>query len=262
MISVLIPSFKPGEYFKECIKSLEGQTLSKDSFFVYIALNGPQVPYEYNINSVLERISFRYKYIYIKEPGVSSARNELIDSSDGDYVVFLDDDDVLSENYLENLLKVSTDKYMGISNIVNFERDINKPKENYIGKTFLNLNNYETSKFKTRKFFSSVMAKMIHRDMIEDIRFDTRLSKGEDSLFMTLISKNILGIKKTPGNTFYYVYERENSASRKKTHIHKEIKVAVYLMRTYILLLFNSNYNSLFLLTRIAAILKKILKKL
>jgi len=167
---------------------------------------------------------------------------------------------LLSENYLENLLNVSTDKFIAISNIYNFEKDINNLKENYIGKTFDLLDDTETSKYKIRKYFSSPMAKMIHRSMIQDIRFDDKVSKGEDSLFMAMISKNVLGIKKTNKDTCYYVYEREGSATRKKVKKSKELKTIFYLTYQYIKLFFRNDYEKLFILTRIMATLRKILK--
>lgn len=259
-LAILIPSYKPKEYFKKCLLSLEKQSLNKNIFSVYIALNGPKDFYESYILTILESMSFKHSYIYIDEAGVSNARNKLIEASTEEYIVFIDDDDCISENYLENLLKVSRKRIMGISNIYNFEKDIKEMKENYISKSFDNLNNIETSAYKTRKYFSSPVAKMIHRSMIQDIRFDVKVSKGEDSLFMAMISKNVLGIRKTSGDTCYYVYERIGSATRKKTKISSEIKTIFYLTGQYLKLLFNKDYKKFFILTRIVATLLKLLK--
>ncbi len=259
-VAVLIPSFKPQDYFEKCLFSLNKQSLSRDKFCVYIALNGPQYPYENYIFDLLEKMSFKYKYLYIKQPGVSNARNKLIENSNEEFIVFIDDDDLVSKNYLENLLKVSTDESIGISNIYNFEKDINNLKENYIGKRFELLDDSEISKYKIRKYFSSPMAKMIHRDMIQDIRFDEKVSKGEDSLFMAMLSQNVLGVKKTDKDTCYYVYEREGSATRKKIQKTEELRTIFYLTSQYIRLFFKNDYEKLFILTRIVATLRKLLK--
>lgn len=259
-VAVLIPTYKPKDYFEKCLMSLENQTLGKNKFTVYIALNGPKDDYEKFIFELLKKISFKYKYIYLEQAGVSNARNKLIDLSVEEYIVFLDDDDLVSENYLENLLSVSSDKFIAIANIYNFEKDIDSLKENYIGKTFVLLDDIETSKYKIRKYFSTPWAKMIHRSMIQDIRFDKKVSKGEDSLFMAMISKNVLGIKKTTKDTCYYVYEREGSATRKKVKKSKELKTILYLTAQYVKLFLKKDYEKVFILTRIAATLRKLLR--
>ena len=259
-ISIIIPSYKPANYLEKCLVSLENQTLTKDKYKVYIALNGPKDDFEKYILSLLSKMSFEYKYIYIEQAGVSNARNKLIENSHEEFIVFLDDDDLISENYLENLLSVSSKDYIGISNIYNFERNISEKKENYIGKTFKVLQDGEKSKYKIRKYFSSPVAKMIHRNMIEDIRFDVKVSKGEDSLFMAMISKNVIGIKKTTKDTCYYVYERIGSATRKKVKKSKELKTILYLTAQYVKLLFKKDYEKVFILTRIVATLLKLLK--
>jgi len=259
-VAVLIPTSKPGNYIEKCLLSIENQTLSKDKYCVYIGLNGPRFPYENYVLQVLSKMSFRYKYLYIPKAGVSNARNILIESSHEDFIVFLDDDDLISENYLENLLKVSTHEYIGISNIYNFKNNLDNLKENYIGKTFNFLNDGETSKYKIRKYFSPSCGKMIHRNMIGNIKFDEKVSKGEDSLFMAMISKNVLGIRKTSKDTCYYVHERIGSLTRRKSKISMEIKTNFYLTYKYLKLLYKKEYDKVFILTRIVATLLKLLK--
>lgn len=260
-VAVLIPSYQPKEYIDRCLSSLENQTLSKEKYCIYIALNGQKDPYEKYIKSIIEKMNSTCRYLYIKEAGVSNARNRLLDYSTEDYVVFVDDDDVVSENYLENLLEISSESYMGISNIVNFRREINDFTENYIGKLFINLSDVEVSKFKIRKYFSSPWAKIIHRKMIKDYKFDIKLKNGEDGLFMAMISKNILGTCKTSKDTYYYVFERAESASRIKRSLSDRFTAFSYLSKKYTRLLITTGYDKVFILTRLAATLRYVLKR-
>lgn len=257
-IAVLIPTYKPKDYFLRCLQSLEKQKISKDDFCVYIALNGVKSPYEKFIKEMLISFNFNYQYFYLEQAGVSKARNYLIDKSIEEYIVFVDDDDVLSENYLNNLLEVSSRDYMGISNTLSFDVSLDSIKANFVGDSFNNLSFLELSKFKSRKYYSSPWAKMLHRDQIGKIRFNEGLKRHEDSFFMAQISKNIKGVKKTSKDTFYYVYEREGSASREKINILEELKYQVYLYNKYLILLLNPNYNKLFIATRIAATVKNL----
>lgn len=259
MISVLIPTYMPSDYLDLCFYSLEKQILSKSKYTVYICLNGPKENYENHVKSLLSKYNFNYQYIYIDTPGASNARNKLIEISSEQYVCFVDDDDQISSNYLNELLLNSTEEIIGISNIYNFQKSTHERKENYIGKRFKKINDIEHSLIKCREYFSSPCAKLIHREIIADTRFDIKLSRGEDSLFMATLSKRVIGVKKTNKSACYYVYERQGSVSRKKSSIISKIKRSYYLNTKYILMLFQG-YNFPFILTRIAATIFQIIK--
>lgn len=261
-VAVLIPTYKPKDYFVRCLQSLDQQTLSKERFCVYIALNGSDEADAHYVQHVLTspeyHFSFNYQFFVLEQAGVSHARNYLLDHTEEPYVVFVDDDDVLSANYLDNLLAVTSTKYMGISNTLSFDSSVETTRDNFIGITFNSLNAVERSKFKSRKYFSSPWAKMLHRSHINELRFDEKLKRNEDSFFMAELSKNIQGVKKTSSDTFYYVYERAGSASRSQVKFKEELAIQLYVYYKYFLLLFNPKYNQLFILTRIAATMKHI----
>ncbi len=251
-ISILIPSYMPSWYLERCLSSLAIQSLSKNNFKVYLALNGPKDGYEAFVLGLLEKYSLPYEYVYLEEASVSSARNKLLDISREEYVAFIDDDDVVSGNYLEQLLRHASVDYISISNVSNFTDSVDDLAENYIGKSFFSLKRTEASLFKARKFFSSPWAKLIPRKAIGSIRFDPKLKVGEDSLFMAELSKRVKGVRKTDSSACYYVYQREGSASRRKVGRVEEIKRVSYLVATYGSMLFKG-YNSPFILSRIAA---------
>lgn len=256
-ISILIPTYKPDWYIKRCLESIEEQSLSKDDFKVFIALNGPKENYKSYVQHVLKSCSFNYSFYYLEKAGVSSARNYLIRNSTGPFIVFVDDDDVLSSSYLEELLEASSENTLGVSNVYTFEKSISERKLNYISKSFLSLAAVEKSKFKSRKYFSSPCAKMIHRNIIGLTRFNTKLAIGEDALFMAELSKKVEAVRKTSSEAIYYVYQREGSASRSKVNKLQEIKRIFYLISAYFLMLFKG-YNTMFTLTRIAATAKQL----
>lgn len=257
-IAVLIPTYKPGDYLESCLKSIDNQTLPKERFKVYMALNGPKQGYDTYIRNLLLSFSFSYELFYLEEASVSNARNYLIDNSDEPFIVFIDDDDLVSVNYLEELYIASDKTILGISNVKNFSNDISSLKDNYIGNAFLKINPIEKSKYKTRKYYSSPCAKMIHRMIIADTRFDINLSIGEDSLFMAELSHRVKSVRKTVETACYYVCEREGSATRKKIDRKKEFERITYLLRRYSQMLFSPHYDRIFIMTRIAATLKHI----
>ncbi|MDP5291624.1 glycosyltransferase family 2 protein [Oceanimonas sp. CHS3-5] len=254
-ISVLIPSYKPEAYVEHCLESIEQQTLSKSLFTVYIALNGPKEKFESFLTGLLGSYSFNFRYYYLPEPSVSSARNFLIDNSGEEFLTFIDDDDCITPNYLKSLLDVSDDDVLGVGNVFNFNTNPSERKESYIGKAFLNVNDVENLNFKSRKFFSSACGKLIHRSMIDGVRFDNNLAVGEDSLFMAKISRNVRAIRKVRTDACYLVFERKGSATRKEINKIDEMNRIIYLLKAYCSMLLKKDYDKVFVLTRVAATL-------
>lgn len=246
----------PQEYIEKCFDSIDKQTLSKDFFKVYIALNGQKEPYFEYLKSLLIKFDFENELVYIEEAGVSNARNRLLDISKEPFITFIDDDDLISSSYLEELLNVSDEKFLGVSNSYSFTNTIENLNENFIGKSFTSLKQIETSKYKTRKYFSPPCAKLISREIIGNVRFDKKVAIGEDSLFMAELSYRVVGIRKTSPKACYYINEREGSSTRKKLNKRKEIKRILYLLKRYIDMLFSNKYNKVFILTRMAATFK------
>lgn len=262
-IAIILPTYKPKEYYlKRCFESLNNQSLSKNKFTVYIGLNGERNQYERLILNLLKCYSFKYKYVYISKSGVSNARNILLDKAGEEYVTFIDDDDCVSFAYLNNLLSVSEPSKITVSNVMLFSKDIKEASSSFLTGSYERLSGEESNKFTTRKFYSPVCGKLIHRNAIDNIKFDTNIKNGEDSLFMAMISKNINSIVKANNQAIYYVYERENSASRKKILLKDKFKNYYYLCKIYISLLNDNEYDKIFIMSRIAATLKKMVLRL
>jgi glycosyltransferase involved in cell wall biosynthesis len=252
-ISVLIPTCKPQAYFIECLNAIQAQTLEKDFYKVYVCLNGERDPYFDYIREALTRLNFQFEFFYLHEASVSLARNLLLEKAKEKFVVFIDDDDLVSPGYLAEMLKVSSAHTMVISRIYNFRVSICERRLNYIGQTFNQLIDGEASKFKTRKYFSSACAKLLHRDIIASSRFDPKLTKGEDSLFMAEISKNVMSIRKADSSASYYVRERVGSVTRRKIHRVTEIKMLIYLLGKFLKILIAPGYQKSFICSRLLA---------
>ncbi|WNY31779.1 glycosyltransferase family A protein [Acinetobacter calcoaceticus] len=96
MIEIIIPTYKPKEYFYECLSSLDNQKISFSKFRVVIVLNGPKEPYYSLILKWLEDFDFNVLLMHTDTSGVSHARNIALNNCDldVDYVCFLDDDDI------------------------------------------------------------------------------------------------------------------------------------------------------------------------
>src|SRR5690606_29975272 len=120
MIELIIPTFKPKDYLYECLHSIDEQNIDFSLFKVTIVLNGPKEPYYNKIKHWLGSCRFNSELLYSEISGVSYARNMALNKCVSTYVTFLDDDDVLSFNYLSSLIcKAQLDSIV-VSNTYNF----------------------------------------------------------------------------------------------------------------------------------------------
>lgn len=253
-LAVLIPSYAPGDYILNCLDSLENQTLDKNIFCVYIALNGSERPYREFLLEALNGYSFNSRLFYLEEAGVSNARNFLLSISSEKYICFLDDDDSLSPAYLESLYNNSDEHCMAVANVRTRKPGHERFNDNYITRAFKKMNDYETSLFNVRQYFSSPCAKILHRDMIGDTVFDRSLTRGEDALFMTQLSRRIKSVKKVTTEAYYVVNKREGSATRSRIRKLEELKRVTYLVTKYLKLAFDKRYERKLVFSRILAV--------
>lgn len=257
-ISIIIPTYKPGPYLKDCLESINNQTMDKKCFEVIIVLNGVINPYKEYIYNLTKMYDLNSVVILTETPGVSNARNIGLSRAQGEYVCFIDDDDKISPSYLENLYYKATPNNIVASNVKAFYNDSNDLGNDYIAAAYKKLIHKKDplSVLKGRKFMSSSCCKIISQDIIQGIRFDTNLKIGEDSVFMAEISKNVKNIILSDKDAIYYRRLRGGSASRTKQTILQKSHIVCKLLKRYIKML-TCSYNIPFIGTRIAATLMK-----
>ncbi len=260
-VSVIIPTYKTGDYIYQCIDSLEKQTLSKHDFEVLIILNGEKEPYYSKIKNYLETNNIDSKLFYTEVCGVSNARNIGLDNSQGENICFVDDDDWVSPYYLQNLHKLINSDCIAISNIIKYD----EKKQNYTSSSYTSKLkfNKKVPVIKYRSYLSNCGAKMIPISMINEKRFNTNFQNSEDALFMFSISDKLKYFNISDKDSIYYIRRRSNSLSR-VISISKSLINAINfvsaLTNVYIHNL--SKYSFILFLTRMVAPLKLVIHRI
>jgi glycosyltransferase involved in cell wall biosynthesis len=198
MIDIIIPVYNtPIDDLKRCLDSVFNQTF-KD-FKVLIIDDGSQK----EIKDFLDEYTKdNDKFIvkHIENKGVSNARNVGIELSNSEYIAFIDSDDTVEPNYLEEAYSLIKDNQLDI--IIGGYNEI---KDNKIIKTRISskgLHIYEGDKITNffEKLLSSktndnnkeigdcpvgrIYTRLFRRDSINNLRFDTNTLMSEDTLFM------------------------------------------------------------------------------
>ena len=263
-ISVIIPSYKPGEYLWKCLDSIRCQTIEKNNFEIILVLNGDIEPYKTRIDHYISTnlCEYNVKFICSERSGVSNARNIALDCACGDYICFIDDDDYVSPTYLEDLYSVAGRNNIALSNTIAFnDAEPNQQVQYHVSDAFKMMYGKGDLKIysKIRTYFSGPCMKLIHRDMIGDRRFDPELTLGEDSVFMFLISDRIKNISLALPRAVYHRRFRENSALTAKKSKSECLRQSLKCISLYTKALLKGGYNILFYFTRIMAELRQIL---
>lgn len=258
-VSVIIPSFRPGDYITECLDSVINQTLSKNDYEIIIVLNGEKEPYLSMIkNIIIGHNNITVKYTSLA--GVSNARNIGLDNARGEYITFIDDDDYVSPHYLEALLKSVNNLHEGAivcSDVRTFDENSNIG-EDYISHAFKKAvqTPQNNSIFKRRSFLSSSCCKLIPIKIIANRRFNPNVKLTEDALFMALISDKINTVLTSSEHAVYYRRLRSESASRSNEKFFNKLcrKFSMIKLFTSIYIKGFPHYNFTFFLSRIIAV--------
>ena len=104
-ISIVIPSYNQGEYLEDCLESVYNQTMSPLEILVIddgSTDNSLEIANQYMFKD-FPMIESPVRVISQVNKGLASARNTGIMNAKGDYIQFLDADDMLKENAIARL---------------------------------------------------------------------------------------------------------------------------------------------------------------
>ena len=192
-VSIIIPVYKvPLEYLQACLNSLMAQTM-QESEFIVISDGAPEA--ECALCDEFVKRDSRFKFFKQSHKGVSAARNYGIEQAQGEYIAFVDADDMLLNNAIElwhnkakewnsdilasNYAETSADnkiikKHIWKSSSVAI---IDSPQRDAILKEFIHIT--------TRSISRGPWGKLFRKNFLleSSIRFDNNLQIGEDLVF-------------------------------------------------------------------------------
>lgn len=232
-ISVIIPSYKPQNYVFSCLESLSKQTLDPDKWELIFILNGCNKPYYDDIYLFCKKNIKNFIIFQTDLGDVSNARNIGIDNASGEFITFIDDDDKISERYLEIMESYSSESCVQIASIIKFKDEddiINEGSRQYEFVKPIGL--YSTSKNDIhiyKKYLEGPWAKLFPRKIINNYRFEVNIKRAEDTIFNFLISYKINEIRFLSDDALYFRRIRKNSVSSNLT-LRNELLRSIHLI--------------------------------
>lgn len=190
-ISVIIPIYNRKEYINECVDSVFSQT--HQNFEIIITDDGSTDGSIEVCHALAERDP-RVKFYAFEHGGVSESRNRALQYATGDYVFFLDSDDIIHPMLFETLVSgmKANNASIGATCVLTVNESIwHKLQEKLKGPLSPCETVYNTPEETLDSMFSSPLPAlsciggvMMSRRLIGDTRFNTELFIGEDYLFI------------------------------------------------------------------------------
>ena len=194
-ISIIVPVYNTSEYLSECLDSVLNQSFQ--DIEVICVDDGSTDDSPIILNEYKSRDS-RIKILSQENRGLSSARNLALKEITGDYVLFLDSDDCLSLNALNDLYDLAEDDSLDLVlfKIINFD-DQTGEKSHYpyfeldVLKKMVGNDVFNYEDIKERFFRIPVTApgKLYRRDLLEDMEFREGLIFEDNPFFVELMFK-------------------------------------------------------------------------
>ena len=182
MVSVIVPIYNSVMYIEKCLESIKNQSYKN---IEVIMINDGSTDGS-------EQIAYKYvnednRFIIINKAnmGVSAARNDGIELASGEFLTFIDSDDIIDKEFIETLLSAMVeDVDIAVCNMKYVSDSVGEVKHIQTScdrDTVISIDN--TYCFQRGLQHLSACAALYRREIVVDSRFDTSITVGEDALF-------------------------------------------------------------------------------
>lgn len=196
-VSVIIPIYNAEKFLSLCLESIINQTYKN---LEIVLVNDGSLDNSIEICRQYAERDNRIKIIDDKNRGVSYARNKGIEKATGQYILFIDSDDIVKKNYIDILVKKinkNTNLDMAVCAYEEVNLNCNKKKNYNIdnSKIALLTGSLKKDYYLIREFLNTPWGKLYKTQIIKkhNIRFPDKCNIAEDQIF----------------NYQYYLYVKE-----------------------------------------------------
>ena len=208
-LSIIIPVYNLEKYIQRCIDSIYSQDVDNSEFEVIFVDDGSTD----NSSSIIRRIPYNnFKLIYQENARQGAARNNALGHAKGDYVWFVDGDDIIANGCLLKVLKIIENNQFDILFYKNKKRT-NTHIETVDCPTKIKLSYFTGEEYLHERRLSLGPCYIFNRKfLLSNNLFFTERVFFEDSEYMPKVcfmAKNIIEADFTP----YIIFFREGSTT-------------------------------------------------
>jgi len=209
LVSIIVPIYKVEEYLDRCILSIVNQTYQNLEIILVDDGSPDNCP---QMCDAWAEEDTRIKVIHKTNGGLSDARNAGLEIATGEYICFVDSDDIIRDDYVELHLKAIVDNNANLSACGVL--------------LFTNLNEIETSKndFSATPYtvegalntlingcgFRAIACnKLYHRNLIINEKFEVGKYHEDEFFTYRILAKSVNPV--LIDENLYYYFQRESS---------------------------------------------------
>lgn len=209
-LSIIVPVYNAENYLEKCVQSLINQN-TKYKYQIILINDGSTD----NSSRIVNEFKKKYDFVYVIEQengGISVARNNGIRAASGKYLGFIDNDDWVTEDYVEKLLNRAYETNADIvkCNHINYgvtddtELGIIRHEDaSIIGDFGLNI----------MEFKGYVWGGVIKKELFNDIRFPEGYWY-EDIMMRFILMRKSQRYEHIDENLYFYAIHKTNASKR------------------------------------------------
>lgn len=232
MINFIIPVYNGEKYISRCVQSIKESC--KMNFEIIIIDDG-SIDNTKNICMKLSKDDNRIHYYWQKNAGVSAARNKGIDVSSGDWIMFVDADDLLD---FSNVVSLFDDAYdvLVFTNVNKTVRTYDFSKKDDLMEYLSGVLKISDDSNINRFYLNAVWSKAYKSKLLKDnnIRFVENIINGEDTIFNIEITKFAKNVRIYDISIYKWRVSQNSATSRYQNNLEKTDQAFLQLVKDYL----------------------------
>lgn len=178
--SIIIPIYNAEKSLEKCLDSVNAQTFEN---YEVILIDDGSTDQSLSICKRYAIQNKRFRVHHQNNAGPSAARNAGLDIAAGKWICFVDSDDCIEANYLQEIWDAAQNYDADVIFIGHNKVNENGTKEVFLPGEVLETNIKTALAFSEHDMFGYTWIKAFHRDSIKEIRFNASLNLFEDEVF-------------------------------------------------------------------------------
>lgn len=205
LLSIIIPVYNAAGTLERCIKSIQAQRM-KD--YEVLLIDDGSLDTSGELCNSLAAQDSQIRVFHQENAGASAARNKGLDNARGEWICFIDADDLIQGDYFPDSFDDNIDMYLQ-NELIDGEDQYQKMKITPDG-TVLDKNSF-LHKFAHTSVFRGVCSKFCKTKIIRDchVRFINGQRVGEDVLFFMDYIQACRYLSFLDGGAYIYILSKE-----------------------------------------------------
>lgn len=224
-LSVIIPIYNCAKLLPATLDCILNQTVKNIEI---ICVNDGSTDNTVDVLEEYSKKDERINVLHKENGGQASARNRGLDVAKGEFIGFMDSDDLIPENYYEELLKAAINENADISQCRYWMvREDDGSKEPWILNSMIMSHESRNTYFKNKlvlAYASGVVWNKVYRsEILKTIRFAEHTSPWEDNPFVVEAFLNAKKIVSTPNVYHNYIQRNCSSIHEPNPRVHFQL---------------------------------------